>query len=399
MQSEGMERDREGLTKKHQQEEAIMREAYASDVDRLSDQSRELRRAKEQQETDLKTEIFKTKSNMSDNFAYQLARERKVNNDQANSSRDAYSMALDGQRERQKEALAEEQERARENFQGFSQGAAARQQARIQRLERQLQDVKNRSTDQSVESKRLHDLEKTHLLASIKNNLDASENQRQMALEDNRQRASRDIKKLVEQNARTLHAMDVSSKEAANMNKGKFDEEVSQVKISLSDQNERLKNQADLRYKQMSENFENNQSVVEENYKGNLEQMKKNYDNALLEIRENSQKERNAVVEHMSKQARAIEQKAFEKMQLQSTSYERQIADLRTKHTKDMTSLRRDNDTRIKNDHSMTEQALANQKLKYETQISEMKETYEKRIREMQQNHEMEKIQAAKSTT
>ncbi len=399
MQKRGMEHDREGMQNSFEKRTNILRETYNDHLDSKSDQMRELRRAKAVQEKDLKAEVFRTKDNMSDTFSYQLGRERKENNEQSTAARDAYSAALESQRERQKEALMEEQDRARANYEDFANGAGSRQENRIKHLERKLMEARDTSVDRLLENKRLSDLEKKHLLSGMKNNLDASEQQRQLALEDGRQKNSQEIKKVVEQNAKTLHIMDMNAKDSASLNKAKSDEELSQVKIAMTDQQDKLKNQSEMRYRKMAENFINQQSVVQDNYKGNLEEMKKAYDEALVETRVNSQNERNSVIERMTKQSRAIEQKAFERMQLQSANYERKIAELQTNHSKELTLARRENETRVKNDRSLSQQELANMKMKYETQITEIKDGYEKRIREMQQSHEMEKIKVAKNTT
>lgn len=399
MQTEGMARDRDGMSAQHKAKELALRSAYEGDVERLNDQARELRRSKDAQETELKTEVFRTKNNMSDNFAYQLSRERKVNNDQSTAARDAYSAALDAQRDRHKAALDEQQELSKSNYEGFKEDTGARQEGRIQSLERKLIETKNSNSDRSVELKRLNDLEKKHLLEGMRNNLNASESQRQLALDDMKQKTAGELKRVAESNSKTLHAMDVNAKESSNLDRMRAEEEKSQMSIALNGENQKLRNQSETRYKQMKESFEKNQAILADIYRGNLLEMQKAYDESLLETRMNGQTERNAIVERLTKQLREIELKAAEKIQLQAVSFERKLADVKSDQIKNVDSLRKDYDTRIKNNQALSVQELANQKLKYETQLTQMKDNYEKRIREMQQNFEMERIQSAKATS
>ncbi len=398
-QKDGMLRERETLSEKHNKELSSQSQERNDTVERLHGELRNLKRSKNSQEKELKDKIYDQSKRMEDNFESTVSSERRTANEQQKLQRNAFNNSLDSVQKKYGEALYEEKLRTDKNLDNLRETVNDRQQGEFGVLARRLRESKEGAVLKAAETKRLSDLERKDLMAGLKNNLESSEESRQAAIKQSNLQNAQNIKDIIKKNTDINQSRFAYDRDQINTMRMQHEDEVLQKTTFLEAENERLRSASELRDKQRADMFERDRKSLEDYYNKSLMGLKKAHEESLSDQRMVAMKEKSQATEKLSIQMRSNEAKFADKMAIVLSKNEKDIQDLKNQHTKDMDVLRRNYETRIANETKLSTQNLESQKLKYEMQLSTQKEAYEERLRQMQRNMDQERINMSKAKT
>lgn len=291
-------------------------------------------------------------------------------------------------RARYENTLAKKVDKIDELNHDFRDSVTARINSQVRSRDTQINGLKNQLNTEMAKNERLRGIERKNISDAYEQRLDLVEQQRDDAVIKMKDVNDTRIGKILDQNQRLLRGVERDAKiDLANTNT-RHKEEKENLLNQHKDQLEQVSTTADSRVKKMQNLTFKNQEQMEKYYLDSLEVMKSNYADRLAAYQDKNKMDQVALNKSMSERFRNMESNLNSRLEQTVRTYEDKIAELKANQQQDMKRLENVYVQRDAEREKKTDLEKESIKMKYEAKLAQLNESHNEQVDRLTRRHQ-----------